>query len=58
MNIEVKILRNDQSKPAGLLADAEIHFLEGQLAGLKLVGFAIWNGVTATVAESPFLVAR
>ena len=43
MNIEVKILRNEQSKPAGLLADAEIHFLEGELAGLKLVGFAIWE---------------
>jgi hypothetical protein len=42
MNIEIKILRNEQSKPAGKLADAEIHFLEGDLAGLKLIGFGVW----------------
>jgi hypothetical protein len=43
MSIVVKILRNDRPKPVGKLADAEIHFLEGELAGLKLVGFAIWE---------------
>jgi hypothetical protein len=43
MNIEVKILRNEQGKPAGKLADAEIHFIGGELAGLKLVGFSIWE---------------
>jgi hypothetical protein len=43
MNIEVKILRNEQRKPAGKLADAEIHFIGGELAGLKLVGFAVWE---------------
>ena len=43
MNIEVKILRNEHGKPAGKLADAEIHFIAGELAGLKLVGFAIWE---------------
>jgi hypothetical protein len=43
MNIEVKILRNDRSTPAGKLADAEIHFIDGELAGLKLVGFSIWE---------------
>jgi prophage regulatory protein len=42
MNIEIKILRNEQSKPAGKLADAEVHFLEGELAGLKLIGFGVW----------------
>ena len=61
MNIEVKILRNEQSKPAGLLADAEIHFLEGELAGLKLVGFAIWerrdgNGRRVTFPGRPLIV--
>ena len=35
MNIEVKILRNEHGKPAGKLADAEIHFIAGELAGLK-----------------------
>lgn len=44
MNIEVKILRNEHGKPAGKLADAEIHFIAGELAGLKLVGFTIWEG--------------
>ena len=43
MNIEVKILRNERPTPAGKLADAEIHFIGGELAGLKLVGFAVWE---------------
>jgi hypothetical protein len=43
MNIAVKILRNEQGRPAGKLADAEIHFIGGELAGLKLVGFGIWE---------------
>jgi len=25
------------------LADAEIHFTEGPLEGLKLIGFAVWE---------------
>ena len=44
MNIEVKVLRNEHGRPAGKLADAEIHFTAGELAGLKLVGFTIWEG--------------
>lgn len=28
---------------AGKLADAELHFTEGPLAGLKLIGFGIWE---------------
>jgi len=43
MDIEVKILLNDRRTPAGKLADAEIHFTSGELAGLKLVGFAVWE---------------
>ena len=34
---------NDRGNPPGKLADAEIHFTDGPLAGLKLVGFAIWE---------------
>jgi hypothetical protein len=30
-------------KVVGKLADAEIHFEEGALAGLKLCGFAVWE---------------
>ncbi len=29
--------------PPGKLADAEIHFEDGPMAGLKLVGFAVWE---------------
>lgn len=39
----VKILPNDRGGPNGKLADAEIHFTEGILAGMKLLGFAIWE---------------
>lgn len=31
------------TNPPGKLADAELHFQDGPLAGLKLVGFAIWE---------------
>ncbi len=39
----VKITANDKSNPPGKLADAELHFTEGALDGLKLIGFGIWE---------------
>ena len=39
----VKIVPHDTPAPAGKLADAELHFTEGPLAGLKLIGFAVWQ---------------
>ena len=40
----VKIVAaNEQASPAGKLADAELHFVEGPLDGLKLIGFAVWE---------------
>src|SRR5437879_6215807 len=39
----VKITPNDKGNPPGKLADAELHFMEGPLEGLKLIGFAIWE---------------
>jgi len=39
----VKITPNDKGNPPGKLADAEPHFTEGVLDGLKLIGFAIWE---------------
>ena len=39
----VKITMNDRGNPPGKLADAELHFSDGPLAGLKLIGFAIWE---------------
>ena len=41
--VTVKITANDRGNPAGKLADAELHFTDGPLAGLKLIGFAIWE---------------
>jgi hypothetical protein len=39
----VKITPNDKDHPHGKLAEAELHFTEGTLQGLKLVGFAVWE---------------
>ena len=39
----VKIVPNDKANPPGKLADAELHFTDGVLEGLKLVGFAVWE---------------
>ena len=39
----VKIAPNDKGNPPGKLADAELHFTEGTLEGLKLIGFAVWE---------------
>jgi hypothetical protein len=39
----VKITPNDKGNPPGKIADAELHFSEGALEGLKLIGFSIWE---------------
>lgn len=39
----VRITPNDKGNPAGKLADAELHFTDGLLEGLRLVGFSIWE---------------
>ena len=39
----VKILPNDKGSPNGKLADAEVHFTDGAMAGLKLIGFSVWE---------------
>src|SRR6195256_6062711 len=39
----VKITPNDRGNPPGKLADAELHFTDGELDGLKLIGFSIWE---------------
>jgi hypothetical protein len=42
-NLTVKITPNDKGNPPGKLADVELHFGDGVLAGLKLIGFSIWE---------------
>jgi hypothetical protein len=39
----VKIVPNEKQNPPGKLADAELHFTDGALEGLKLIGFSIWE---------------
>lgn len=39
----VKIIPNENGNPPGKLADAELHFVDHPLAGLKLIGFSIWE---------------
>jgi len=41
--ITVTITPNDKGNPPGKLADAELHFATGPLAGLKLIGFGVWE---------------
>ena len=39
----VKIVPNEKGNPPGKLADAELHFTDGVLDGLKLIGFSVWE---------------
>ena len=41
--MNIKITPNDKGTPPGKLAEAELHFSDGPLAGLKLIGFSIWE---------------
>lgn len=47
----VKILPNDKGNPPGKLADAELHFVDGALVGLKLIGFALLRPAADTNAQ-------
>ena len=44
----VKITPNDKATPPGKLADAELHFSDGDLQGLKLIGFSVWERRSGT----------
>ncbi len=46
--VVIKITPNEKGNPPGKLADAELHFTEGPLEGLKLIGFAVWERRTGT----------
>ena len=39
----IKITPNDKGNPPGKLADAELHFSDGPMEGMKLIGFSIWE---------------
>ena len=42
-HMTIKIVPNDKGNPPGKLADAELHFSQGPLEGLKLIGFGVWE---------------
>jgi hypothetical protein len=44
----IKIVSYDKGNPPGKLADAELHFTDGPLEGLKLVGFGVWERKTGS----------
>jgi hypothetical protein len=44
----IKIVPNDKGNPPGKLADAELHFVQGPLEGLKLIGFGVWERKTGS----------
>lgn len=46
--MRVVISVNDKGQPAGKLCDAELHFTEGPLEGLKLIGFSVWERRSGT----------
>src|SRR5258708_39894098 len=56
-----KIVPNEKANPPGKLADAELHFTDGVLDGLKLIGFAVWerrtgNGRNVTFPARQYVV--
>jgi len=42
--VTINITANDRGNPPGKLADVEVHFVgDSVFAGLKLIGFSIWE---------------
>ena len=57
----IKITPNDKGTPPGKLAEAELHFGDGPLEGLKLIGFSVWerrggNGRNVTFPARSYMV--
>ena len=44
----VKILPTEKSAPLGKLADVEVHFTDGAMEGLRLLGFSVWEKKNGT----------
>lgn len=42
-SMTIRFTPNEKSNPVGKLADAELHFRDSPLAGLKLIGFSVWE---------------
>src|SRR3954466_7188449 len=50
----IKITPNDKGNPPGKLAEAELHFSDGPMDGLKLIGFSIWERRGGSGRNVPF----
>ena len=48
MTIKIIIIANEKGSPPGKLAEAELHFTDGPLEGLKLIGFSVWERKSGT----------
>jgi len=46
--MRITIIPSSTANPPGRLAEAELHFDDGPLAGLKLIGFGIWERRSGT----------
>ena len=55
--MKIRIITNVASH-AGKLADAELHFVTGPLAGLKLIGFSVWSRRGSDAAVNVTFPAR
>jgi hypothetical protein len=61
MKVKIMPKELDKDVPTGKLADAEVHFTEGALEGMKLIGFAVWErksgpGRSVTFPARPYSV--
>ena len=57
MTIKI-VAASEHASPAGKLADAELHFVQGPLDGLKLVGFSVWERRTPSGRRNVTFPAR
>src|SRR5262245_43950754 len=50
----LRFVANVRRRSRGKLADVELHFDEGPLSGLKLIGFGVWRGRQETAWRVTF----
>jgi hypothetical protein len=56
--VTINITPNEKANPVGKLADVELHFMDGPLTGLKLMGFSVWEKRAGNGARNVTFPAR
>jgi len=56
--MRIHFILNKGERPPALLADVEVHFEEGPLAGMKLVGCSVWKSVKTEGKVSVMVPSR